>query len=142
MFSQKRRNYRNWVWVAIACTAVAFVVFLLLGYLSRNNDEPYARTNGSDQMYEQPMDKPNDETTVEKDPLTEIEGAFQSYYLVKYDKDVIRVFFSDSSGKVTELEETSIIYETLSEEDQRRFDDGVKLESRNELNQLLMNYES
>lgn len=139
MFSQKRRNYRNWVWVAIACTAVAFAVFLLLGYLSRNNDEPYARTNSEKPVYDVAQKVEEDNEVNEED---EEQEDLPAYYLVKYDKDVIRVFFSDSSGKVTELEETSIIYETLSEEDQKRFDDGVKLESRNELNRLLMNYES
>jgi len=139
MFSQKRRNYRNWIWVAIACTAVALVIFLLLGYLGKNNDEPYARTNGDERVYTESF-------VTESEPVDETEQTeeetFQAYYLVKYDKDVIRIYFSDQSGKMTELEETTIIYETLSEADQERFDDGIKLDSRNALNKLLMDYES
>jgi len=139
MFTQKRRNYRNWIWVAIACTAVALVIFLLLGYLGKNNDEPYARTNGDERVYTESF-------VTESEPVDETEQTeeetFQAYYLVKYDKDVIRIYFSDQSGKMTELEETTIIYETLSEADQERFDDGIKLDSRNALNKLLMDYES
>jgi len=139
MFSQKRRNYRNWIWVAIACTAVALVIFLLLGYLGKNNDEPYARTNGDERVYTESF-------VTESEPVDETEQTeeetFQAYYLVKYDKDVIRIYFSDQSGKITELEETTIVYETLSEADQERFDDGIKLDSRNALNKLLMDYES
>ena len=33
MYNQKRRNNRNWIWVAIAAAAVTFVVILLLGYI-------------------------------------------------------------------------------------------------------------
>lgn len=139
MFSQKRRNYRLWIWVAIACTAVAFAVFLLLGYLGRANDEPYARTNGKEKVQAESFTSMTEEETLE---TPEEKGVFQSYYLVKYDKDVIRIFFSDQSGKITELDETTIIYETLSEADQKRFDEGIKLDSRNALNKLLMDYES
>jgi len=115
------------------------VIFLLLGYLGKNNDEPYARTNGDERVYTESF-------VTESEPVDETEQTeeetFQAYYLVKYDKDVIRIYFSDQSGKMTELEETTIIYETLSEADQERFDDGIKLDSRNALNKLLMDYES
>lgn len=141
MFSQKRRNYRNWIWVAIACTAVALVIFLLLGYLGRNNDEPYTRTSGDERVYTE-FEDTDTADNLEDENADEKQETFQAYYLVKYDKDVIRIYFSDQSGKITELEETTIIYETLSEADQKRFDDGIKLDSRNALNKLLMDYES
>ncbi len=149
MFSQKKKNYRNWIWVAIACTAVALVIFLLLGYLGRNNDEPYTRTNGDERVRTENFDF-EDEADIEQEVDFDATGekdkneqeSFQSYYLVKYDKDIIRIYFSDRSGKMTELEETTIIYETLSEADQKRFDKGIKLDSRNALNKLLMDYES
>lgn len=141
MFSQKRRNYRNWIWVAIACTAVALVIFLLLGYLGKNNNAAYTEANGNERVYTEPEEVDSvDETGLET--AEEEEEILQSYYLVKYDKDVVRIYFSDQSGKMTELEETTIIYETLSEADQKRFDDGIKLDSRNALNKLLMDYES
>lgn len=159
MYNQKRRNNRNWIWVAIAAAAVTFVVILLLGYLGRANADPYEKTNGDTQVYEQSSqteetdeqdideteeDTAEDEsmTDEEQDDSLTAEGVFQAYYLVKYDNDVIRIYFSDQSGKITELEETTIVYETLSPEDQKRFQDGVKLESRDELNKLLMDYES
>ena len=66
----------------------------------------------------------------------------QTYYLLKYDNDVIRVYFSDQQGNLTELEETGIVYETLSTEDQQQFIEGIQVENRDALNRLLMDYES
>ena len=36
----------------------------------------------------------------------------------------------------------SVYFVNLSEDDQKRFEDGVKVENRNELNRILMDYES
>ena len=66
----------------------------------------------------------------------------QTYYLLKYDNDVIRIYFSNQQGELTELEETNIVYETLSTEDQKQFLDGIQVENRDALNLLLMDYES
>ena len=67
---------------------------------------------------------------------------YQSYYLIKYDKDVIKIFFSDETGHLIELEDTTIVYETLSTQDQNRFKEGIKVENRDDLNRLMMDYES
>jgi len=67
---------------------------------------------------------------------------YQSYYLVKYDNNVIKIYFSDETGKLTELESTSIVYETLSQGDQAKFREGIKVENRDDLNRLMMDYES
>jgi len=140
MFSQKRRKYKNWIWVAIAATAVSLAVILLLGYLGQENQEPYEATHVEKQTYEkQKADVEQEE--IEEEPETPVE-KFETYYLVKYDNDVIRIYFSDQSGNMTELEETTIVYEILSTEDQKRFENGVRLDSRDDLNKLLMDYES
>lgn len=151
MFSQRRRNYRNWIWAAIACAAVAFAVIVLLGYLGRNNDPVYEETNGSKPVYENQIAMENCDAYDEDDAGEQAsvsgntdgeEKLLQSYYLVKYDNDVIRIYFSDQTGRIMELEETTIVYETLSQEDQNRFRSGVKLNDRDALNKLLMDYES
>ena len=149
MYRQKRRKYRNWIPAAIATASVALAVVLLLGYLGRNNDEPYQKVNTTDKVHQQEEEKGSASDESEEPEVNDKDnniddemGVFQAYYLVKYDKDRICVYFSDRSGKITELEETSIVYETLSEDDQKRFEDGVKVENRNELNRILMDYES
>ena len=155
MFSQKKRNH-TWLYAAIALAAAIVAVFLLIGALSSRNAEQADRDrleSRAQQETEQGSDAAGDEqdsaeasvpvpqpgSAEEKD---EKEQFYQSYYLVKLDNDVIKIFFSDESGKLTELEETGIIYETLSADDQKRFADGIKLEKRDDLNKLMMDYES
>ena len=62
--------------------------------------------------------------------------------MIKYDKDVIKIFFTDETGHLIELEDTTIVYETLSTQDQNRFKEGIKVENRDDLNRLMMDYES
>ena len=113
MFSQKKKNH-TWIYVALALTVVILAVFLLIGALSSRNAREAERVN--------------------------LESRVQD--LVKYDNNVIKIFFSDETGKLTELEVTGIIYETLSAQDQQRFAEGIKLERRDDLNKLMMDYES
>lgn len=156
MFSQKKRNH-GWLYVTIALAVIIAAVFLLIGALSSRNagqadqdrlenraeqqesGQAGGSTQGAQDSAEASVPMPQPGTTDEKD---EGEPFYQSYYLVKLDKDVIKIFFSDETGKLTELEETGIIYETLSADDQKRFTDGIKLEKRDDLNKLMMDYES
>ena len=136
---------------AIITVLTAAGILLLLSYLGRNSNPHYEQANGDESVYTKSADltqksglQSETESAVEEDKNDdyELKGNFASYYLVKYDKDRISVYFSDQTGRITELEETTIVYETLSEEDQKRFEDGIKLDSRNDLNRLLMDYES
>ncbi len=140
MFSQRRRKYKTWILAAVATAAVALCLMLLLGYLTRSQQEPYEQTHVNQVVEEaEQTARQSDETASEKqEPVEKIE----TYYLVKYDKDVIRIFFSDETGKLTKLEDTNIVYEILSTDDQARFESGVRVDTRDDLNKLLMNYES
>ena len=156
MFSQKKRNH-TWLYAAIALAAAIVAVFLLIGALSSRNAEQADRDRlESRAQQEQGTEQESDASGNERDSAEasvpvpqpgsaeekdEEEQFYQSYYLVKLD-NVIKIFFSDESGKLTELEETGIIYETLSADDQKRFADGIKLEKRDDLNKLMMDYES
>ena len=88
------------------------------------------------------VDSPKSAEEDPKEKEDDNQQFYQSYYLVKYDNNVIKIFFSDETGKLTELEVTGIIYETLSAQDQQRFAEGIKLERRDDLNKLMMDYES
>ena len=53
-----------------------------------------------------------------------------------------KVFFINESGEPLELETTEIIYELLSDADQKLFDEGCRVESQEELAVLLQEFES
>lgn len=155
MFSQKRKKYKNLVWASVLTAVAILALVALLGYLGSFRDKDYneisvnepaatqepagdADDDYDDYNEEEPSDSENDETvqTASKDVKK------QTYYLLKYDNDVIRIYFSDQQGELTELEETNIVYETLSTEDQKQFLDGIQVENRDALNLILMDYES
>lgn len=156
MFTQKKKKHW-WLYVTVALAVVIVAVFFLIGALSSRNAENAERAdleNRAQQEQEQdqaesgelPQDSAEASVPVPQpgsDDEKDEDGQFyQSYYLVKYDNHVIKIFFSDETGELTELEETGIIYETLSADDQQRFAEGIKLESRDDLNKLMMDYES
>ena len=91
------------------------------------------------EIKEQEKARLKEESLLEK---AKIKEEKETYYYVKYDNDVICVYFSDEQGNLTKLEETGILYEMLSTEDQIQFKEGVRLKNRDALNKLLMDYES
>lgn len=158
MFSRKKKNY-TWLWVCSILAIMIFAVLLLIGSLAGAEDEDVLRASleknaekrqdFSEDVQEEFSEDGVDENTggnsaAEREPA-EDNGQnqfYQSYYLVKYDNNVIKIFFSDETGNLVQLEETAIIYQTLSPPDQKRFREGIKVENRDDLNSLIMNYES
>lgn len=162
MFSRKKKNY-TWIWVCSILAIMIFAVLILIGSLTESNDEEALRASlgeragnrqelpdyaaeDSSEAEEEPEEMQNDgeESDAEKEFVQENDRNqfYQSYYLIKYDNNVIKIFFSDETGNLVQLEETAIIYQTLSPEDQKRFQEGIKVENRDDLNSLIMNYES
>lgn len=158
MFSQRRKRYKNMVFASVLVAVAILALVVLLGYLGSLKDNPNTETPVNEVISatedtEEPA-KDDDRDTADDDVEMEnrqTEGEpsqlqmnekKQTYYLLKYDNDVIRIYFSDQQGKLTELEETAIVYETLSTEDQTQFQEGIQVENRDELNRLLMDYES
>lgn len=154
MFSQKKKNY-TWIYVCGILAIVIVAVLLLIGALSAGHEDEALQTSlekraEAGRETETPSEKePSSEETYNNGAPTDESGEssrenqfYQSYYLVKYDKNVIKIFFSDETGKLVQLEETAIVYETLTPQDQTRFLEGIRLSTRDELNRLMMNYES
>ncbi len=145
MFSQKKRNL-TWIYVCIILLIAVIAVFILIGALSNKNAEDAERTNLESKVSEENQSEPNADNATDvqepEDSESDAEKFYQSYYLVKYDNNVIKIYFSDETGKLTELESTSIVYETLSQGDQAKFREGIKVENRDDLNRLMMDYES
>ena len=166
MFTQKRKNYKTFIYTAIIITLCLLIIAIAWpappeDNLSQNPDErvnagltdngdedkdgdgeqTYNNSGAADSEWEDD-DEDNEEDnfpTVEK-PNMMTEG--QSYYLVKKAGDAIKVFFVDQSGNEVELETTNIIYDVLGFEDQKLFEEGYKVGSQEELAMLLQDFES
>ncbi|MCI5533691.1 MAG: hypothetical protein MR440_02865 [Firmicutes bacterium] len=161
MFTQKRKNYKTFIFVTIIFTLCLLII--AIAWPSdpeiKNNDDPGAKAN-SEQLSQENKEhgenkedgnaqNGNDEDSDwdEEDNFppgekTNISNERESYYLVKRAGDVIKVFFVDHSGNEVELETTSILYDMLSFDDQALFEEGYKVKTQEELAVLLQDFES
>lgn len=148
MFSQRRKKYKNMVWASVLTAVAILALVALLGYLGSFKNKTYEEAPANEVVTTSQDNKQykEDDDVVEAENGEDVVAARdikkQTYYLLKYDNDVVRVYFSDQQGKLTELEETGIVFETLSTEDQQQFLEGIQVENRDALNRLLMDYES
>ena len=170
MFTQKRKNYKTFIYTAIIITLCLLIIAIAwpappeenpsqnpdervnAGLVDNGNEDGDGNTdkkndNGiSDSEWEDGDDDDDDEDNEEDNfptvekPNMMTEG--HSYYLVKKAGDAIKVFFVDQSGNEVELETTNIIYDVLGFEDQRLFEEGYKVGSQEELAMLLQDFES
>ena len=103
MFSQKKRNI-TWIYVCIALIIAVIAVFILIGALSNKNAEEAERTNLESKVSEENQSEPNADNGADvqepADDDSDSDKFYQSYYLVKYDNNVIKIFFSDETGKL------------------------------------------
>lgn len=113
------------------------------GQNAGSDDDNDGKNNDGSQSASKDDDGDQDQNDQDKDddkPV--VSGAKDTYYVVKRDGDRISVFFSDENGREIELESTDIIYELLTPEDQKKFDEGIKAESQEQLSSLLQDFES
>ena len=73
---------------------------------------------------------------------SDISEETQSYYVVRKDGSQICVYFSSGSGSEVKLETTDILYDLLPLDDQKAFEEGVKVNTQEELAALLQDFES
>ena len=164
MFTRQKKNYRIFIYAALIITLCILVVALMWPKTAEPDavDQANAQTDAED---ENSIDADNKdrETDVsdnnvsgsneedEPDELRENEDTHDksvvgekqdTYYVVKRNGDKISVFFSDENGEEIELETTDIIYELLTPEDQKNFDEGIKAESQEQLSSILQDFES
>ena len=170
MFTQKRKNYKTFIYTAIIITLCLLIIAIAWpappeDSPSQNLDERVSAgiadngdedgdgdgstddNNSSDTADSEWEDDDDDDEDNEEDNFPTVEKPNmrtegQSYYLVKKAGDVIKVFFVDQSGNEVELETTKIIYDVLGFEDQRHFEEGYKVGSQEELAMLLQDFES
>ena len=170
MFTQKRKNYKTFIYTAIIITLCLLIIAIAWpappedspsqnldervsagiadnGDEDRDGDGNTDDNNSSDTADSEWEDDDDDDEDNEEDNFPTVEKPNmrtegQSYYLVKKAGDVIKVFFVDQSGNEVELETTNIIYDVLGFEDQRHFEEGYKVGSQEELAMLLQDFES
>lgn len=164
MFTRQKKNYRIFIYAALIITLCILVVALMWpkaaepdavdqanaqtdaeGENSIDADNKDRETDVSDNNVSESneVDKTDEQTENEDTHDKSVVGEKQdTYYVVKRNGDKISVFFSDENGEEIELETTDIIYELLTPEDQKNFDEGIKAENQEQLSSILQDFES
>ena len=143
--TKKRKNYMTFIYSAIV--VVLCLLIIAIAWPTEAETEPVNKQSSTDMGRiaepdtdsESSDDEEKDQSEGEKNIISE-KGA--SYYLVKSVDGRIKVFFVNEEGEKVELETTEIVYELLSTSDQKLFDEGVTLNSQEELAVLLQDFES
>lgn len=143
--TKKRKNYMTFIYSAIV--VVLCLLIIAIAWPTEAETEPVNKQSSTDMGRiaepdtdsESSDDEEEDQSAGEKNIISE-KGA--SYYLVKSVDGRIKVFFVNEEGEKVELETTEIVYELLSTSDQKLFDEGVTLNSQEELAVLLQDFES
>ena len=143
--TKKRKNYMTFIYSAIV--VVLCLLIIAIAWPTEAETEPVNKQSSTDMGRiaepdtdsESSDDEDKDQSAGEKIIISE-KGA--SYYLVKSVDGRIKVFFVNEEGEKVELETTEIVYELLSTSDQKLFDEGVTLNSQEELAVLLQDFES
>lgn len=164
MFTKNKRNYRTFLFSAVIVTLSLLVIALAwpvsdeepAGEGEKNSslasgaekaegqtktgseDEPDSRQNAD---MDEDADK-TDSTGNTNDEENDMNAQNQSYYLVKRAGEQIAVFFCDEEGNTVQLENTEILYDMLGPEDQKLFEEGIRVKSQEELSVLLQDFES
>ena len=143
--TKKRKNYMTFIYSAIV--VVLCLLIIARAWPTEAETEPVNKQSSTDMGRiaepdtdsESSDDEEKGQSAGEKNIISE-KGA--SYYLVKSVDGRIKVFFVNEEGEKVELETTEIVYELLSTSDQKLFDEGVTLNSQEELAVLLQDFES
>lgn len=171
MFSQKRRKQNRILIFSIIIFTIMFAstaIIIAKNYAERKTEQYEANINTSaavpykdysneaDDSGSDDADSDDAETAKTKDydseyddETAEVNGQIiaedgewgSPYFVVKESNNIIKVFFH-KNGHEKYLQDTDIIFDTLSEEDQKRFCEGITVSTEEELNKLIMDYES
>ena len=143
MFTTKRKkNYMTFIYSAIIvvlCLLITAIAWPEETTAPANAQKKTETADTTPLPVEPPQLDDENRAADEKDNISENNST---YYLVKRADGQIKVFFINESGEPLELETTEIIYELLSDADQKLFDEGCRVESQEELAVLLQDFES
>lgn len=160
MFTRQKKNYRTFVYVALVIALCILVVALVWPKpaepvnnetvntekeLQSDNNHSYVKDyeDKDDKSYIEDEQKEKDKISEEEKEDKPVVGEEQSsYYVVKKKGDKISVFFCNEKGEEIELETTDIVYDLLTPEDQKNFEEGIKADSQEQLSSILQDFES
>lgn len=149
MFTRQKKNYRTFVYAALIVTICILMVVLL--WPKDSPAEENVNVNTDVESNEDSTDKDtkvnagenkNSVSSESDEQNADITDDDRSYYVVRRDGEQISVFFSDGKGNEVKLENTDILYELLPPDDQASFEEGIKVNSQEELAALLQDFES
>ena len=155
----KKRKYRTYLLATII--VLLCILIVIIAWPTPKSDNPNINANantGTDSTLDGSNPFPDDiddedeennkdyEEKTEKDRINDNNGVInpssETYYVVKRADNAIKVFFMNSDGSLVELETTDIVYEILSVEDQKLFEEGIVVKTQEELAVLLQDFES
>lgn len=144
MFTTKRKkNYMTFIYSAIIVVLCLLITAIAWPEETTAPANAQKKTETADTTTPLPVEPPQlDNENRAADEKGNISENNSTYYLVKRADGQIKVFFINESGEPLELETTEIIYELLSDADQKLFDEGCRVESQEELAVLLQDFES
>ena len=120
----------KWVYGLIGLTVLAIVVWIIAGTSKTET--------GNDVMVNQ--ETYTMEASVQESPVMPTEET-AGYFLVKVESGSVNVYWIDETGEHLHRE-TTIAYPLLSLEDQEMLDEGIKLDTDEELASFLENFDS
>ena len=141
MFTRQKKNYRIFVYTALVITLCLLVAALFWPKDSTPQDDAQVNAQtetgqeGQEQQ-EQIQDSGSDDggsaaeqtggsgdgDVMEND---DISSGLHSYYVVRKDGSNVSVFFVDEKGNQVKLEDTDIVYEVLTPDDQISCVEGI-----------------
>lgn len=120
----------KWVYGVIGITIVAIIVWIIVGTKESEYDNKVMVNQETYTM----------ESAV-KESSEEQSETVNGYYMVKAIDETVKVYWIDGTGEHLH-KETTIAYPLLSLEDQKLLDEGIKLDTDEELAGFLENYDS
>lgn len=149
MFSRKKKNNMKFIIIALVCLIVAIICTTYLISSIANQNDVTELTNATsenityDESYYEEDDEYNDN---EIDSIEDEEEPTETitedpYFIVREEEGKIKVYFYKNE-KEKFLQDTDIVFDTLSDEDQKKFIEGIKITNEKKLNNLIMDYES
>ena len=151
---KKKKNYRTFIYAALIVFLCLVIVVIawpddssVLAADSEQTDptqqqEDRQTLNAGDFIEHLEDDEDADKDGPEIPEVTDIAEQAETYYLVRRDSGLIKVFFVDEDGNEIELETTEIVYDVLGPEDQKLFDEGYRVDTQEKLAVLLQDFES
>ena len=152
---RKKKNYRTFIYAALIVFLCLVIVVIawpkdssVLAADSEQTDlskqQEDRQTLNAGDFIERIEDNIEDDDEDEQNitEVTDIAEPAETYYLVRRDSGLIKVYFVDEDGTEIELETTEIVYDVLGPEDQKLFDEGFRVDTQEQLAVLLQDFES